>query len=124
MTTMKTLLKELVSVLERSHVTSINESFGKAKPRIRPLALSVLNSCKKVYHLRLKKPVMIGFFSFSIQIFRLVKSCLQIILTHGLTHEEKCVSASADNKSMVAKVAANICGYFFALFIKKLAASC
>lgn len=67
---------------------------------------------------------MIGFFCFSIQIFRLVKSYLQIILTHGLTHEEKCVSASVDNKSMVAKVAANICGYFFALFIKKLAASC
>ena len=61
---------------------------------------------------------MIGFFSFSIQIFRLVKSCLQIILTHALAQEEKCVSASADNKSMVARVAANICGYFFVLFIK------
>ncbi|ASW11326.1 hypothetical protein LDL72_02440 [Lactobacillus delbrueckii subsp. lactis DSM 20072] len=60
---------------------------------------------------------MIGFFSFSIQIFRLVKSCLQIILTHALAQEKKCVSASADNKSMVARVVANICGYFFVLFM-------
>ncbi|GHN24465.1 hypothetical protein ME793_18260 [Lactobacillus delbrueckii] len=28
------------------------------------------------------------------------------------------------NQSMIARVAANICGYFFALFIKKQVASC